>query len=229
MRIPRLKTVLLSIVLLNSLAIIIAIAQSLIFDKTPGYYFRERAFITYISGIQLFIITYITYKIRQIIARNSNLSRQNRRFWTIITVGSLFLAIDEMLEIHERLDELFHYLLAREPTLITDLIDDIIVGSYVIFALIILIKNYQYIKLFKSSFFWFKIGFVLSFSMVFLDIITNNTIILDNFIYNSEQLQSVSSWLSVVEESSKLIAEGMFIVGFCHCWHIVHQLSRLKY
>ena len=229
-KLPQVKTVFFSILFLNSLAIAIAIAQSIIFDKTPGYYFRERAFVTYVSGLQLLAITYITYRIRQITIKNHHFLQQNSQFWTMVTVGFLFLALDEMLEIHERIDLLIHDLLAMEPTSVTDMIDDLIVGMYLLFALIILVKNYQQIKVFKQSFSWFKVGLGLSLLMIILDLTTNNTLIIEKFISDPQKSRLIGSWISVGEETCKLLAGGMFAVGFCHCWHIAHnRLSKIEY
>lgn len=50
--------------------------------------------------------------------------------WAIIASGFLFLAADEVLRIHENLDQLIHYVFGLKETNLTDRIDDLIVGMY---------------------------------------------------------------------------------------------------
>lgn len=223
------KTVFLLVLLFNSLAIFVAIALALLLGKPPSIYFQETSLICWVSWIQLLAIAYIThktYKITQKIALGN--FRQKQRFWRLISIGFLFLAVDEVLQIHERTDKLLHYILNLQETAVTDLLDDIIVACYVIVALIFLARNYPIIKQYKKSFVWFIIGFGLTFLMVVLDLLTNNHVILENFINDSERLKVISSWLKTVEDSAKIIAEGMFLVGFYHCWKIAQKFTRLK-
>jgi hypothetical protein len=57
------------------------------------------------------------------------------RFWIVQASLFLFLAVDELFRVHERLDRLVHYLLGlndRHP--VTDHLDDAIIGLYALVA-----------------------------------------------------------------------------------------------
>ncbi len=85
------KIVFLSVLLLNSLAIGLAIGQSLIFNKPIEHNFEEAAFITFFSGLQLLAITYINHKINKEIDRTHNIFVvKSKRLWRTITISFLF-------------------------------------------------------------------------------------------------------------------------------------------
>lgn len=213
---------LLIILFLESLAITVAIAQALILDISPKTYFGEvdrGGFITYISGLQLLIAGVLSGLICPIVKSTQQLYK-SRWFWLVVALGCLFLALDDMVEIHESLDYLLHQLLQIEATDLTDLIDDLIVGGYLVLFLIYVAFQWQAIQAFSRSFGWFKLGFILTAVMVVLDMLSNNTLFISKLTDDQEMISLVQDWLGVIEDSAKIFAEGMFIVGIYHCKQI---------
>lgn len=89
--------------------------------------------ITIVSAIQLLATSMITWKIYK--TRSSqHPSYHHITFsyfvWAIVAAGFLFLAIDEVVEIHEGIDKLIHKVFQIKETGLTDRIDDLIIGVY---------------------------------------------------------------------------------------------------
>ncbi|MEL7409629.1 MAG: hypothetical protein AAFN00_22230, partial [Cyanobacteria bacterium J06558_2] len=197
------------ILFLNSLAITVAITQAVILDKSPQFYFEEighGGYITVISALQLLITGVISGLIFRIVKYTRKLHK-TRFFWLIVALICLFLAVDDVLGIHESLDRWFHNLLQLQVTELTDLVDDLIVGSYLIGFLIYVACQWQVIQAFNPAFGWFKAGFILAAVMVLLDILSNNTLFISQVIDDQALIRQIREWLGVVEDSAKIFAE----------------------
>ena len=212
---------------LETLAVTLAVTGAIALDKSPKYYFGEidrGGFITYISCLQLLIAALLSWKIYKIVRFSPRLNK-NSWFWLIITIGLFFLALDDGVGLHEQIDRWLHDLINLEETDISDLIDDLIVGGYLVLFLIYVATQWQAIKIFRQSFVFFKIGLILSVAMVLLDILSNNRLFV-SMVSDSYTIQStIQDWLEVLEDSVKIFAEGMFIVGIYKCWQIVRSLN----
>ena len=104
--------------------------------------------------------------------------------------------------------------------------DDLIVGGYLVVFLIYVVSQWQSIKIFHSSFNWFKLGFVLTAVMVVLDMASNNTLFVSMVTDDNALASNLQQWLGVIEDSVKIFAEGMFIVGIYKCWQIAKTVSN---
>ena len=204
---------------IESLIVAIAIAKALSRELSPAHYFGENRLATDASCIQLIIasvlagITFWTIK-------RAELKFKHAGFWLLVSLGLLFLAVDDAYEIHERLDLWLHVQLQIEQTDFTDLADDLIVGGYLLIFLGYVARQWRSLQVFRRSFIWFKIGLALALVMVILDLVGNNDYFISLVIEKPSRIEAIEQWLGAVEDSFKLFAEGMFIVGIYHCWQI---------
>ena len=224
----KVKQVLLIVLFIESLAITIAITKALVLGISPKTYFGEvdrGGFITYISCLQLLVAGMMAMIISRVVKSAQQL-RNSRWFWLTVSLGLLFLTLDDLFGIHEYLDYLLHELFQFQETEISDLADDLIVGGYLVVFLIYVVSQWQSIKIFHSSFNWFKLGFVLTAVMVVLDMASNNTLFVSMVTDDNALASNLQQWLGVIEDSVKIFAEGMFIVGIYKCWQIAKTVSN---
>ena len=204
---------------LESLLIAIAIAKALNRNLSPAHYFGEDRLITDVSCVQLLIaavLSLITF-CRVKFSSNPEL-KKNGWFWLIVSFGLVFLAFDDAYEIHEYIDFWLHSAFKIQQTDLTDLADDLIVGGYMLIFLAYVAFKWNTIQIFRSSFGFFKIGLVLTAVMVVLDILSNNDYFISLVIDNATIAKLTEQWLSAIEDSAKIYAEGMFIAGIYQCW-----------
>ena len=208
------KWVLLLVLFIESLATTLAIKSAIATAQPPDIHFKEKGFITHLSFAQLLFAGILAGNIYATIKHSPNIKlAKNALLWLIISLGLVFLALDDILSIHEQIDSLTHDLLRIEETDITDLIDDLIVGLYLLVFLVYIFFQRQTIGLFKPSFVFFLMGFGLTIIMIIFDIVSNNSLFTSVFIKDAAQEYIFRQWLSALEDSAKILAEGMFIVG----------------
>lgn len=223
------KQLLFIVLFLETLAITIAISLAISANKSTSHYFGEGTFITYFSCFQLLVVTVLSWMIFRQEKQSSELQLlKNTGFWLIVSLGGFFLALDEALSIHEQLDKWMHSLLKVEETMVTDLADDFIVGFYLILALIYVASQWQTLKIFRSSFTYFKIGFILGGVMVVLDILSNNYLFVSMVTDDAALMRDMLNGMKILEESAKLIAEGFFLTGVYQCWRQVKSMNSPK-
>lgn len=209
---------------LESLTVTFAISSALISGDSPELHFREEGFITYVSCMQLAIAAIVAGQIFVMTKQTENRElAKSRNFWLFSSLGLLFLGLDDAFEIHERLDLWLHDLLNIRETMLTDLADDLIVGGYLVLFLVYILSQWQTIKLFKSSFVFFKGGFILAIAMIILDIASNNNFFASLIFNDSDLVRASRQWLGTIEDSAKIFAEGMIIVGLYCCRQIVKR------
>ncbi|MDJ0569032.1 MAG: hypothetical protein QNJ53_08275 [Pleurocapsa sp. MO_192.B19] len=221
------KQVLFKILFLESLTVTLAIAGAIAFGKTPDIHFQDEGFVSVVSCVQLLIAAFLSWKIFQLARCSQQIKLyQNRHFWLIISLGLIFLALDDAIGIHEQIDFWLHDLFRIQETDITDLADDLIVGGYLILFLIYIAFKWQTIQLFKRSFGLFQLGFVLTLVMVVLDMASNGDYFTLLIIDDVAQALALKLWLRALEDSVKIFAEGMFIVAIYQCWQIAKLMTN---
>ncbi|WP_036481583.1 hypothetical protein [Myxosarcina sp. GI1] len=222
------KKILFITLFIESLVVTIAIAGAVILDRSPTTYFSEidrQGYVTYISCLQFAIAAILAWQIFRI-AKTPRKLAKSRFFWLVSSIGLLFLALDDIFEIHEHIDLWLHNLLAIEETKLTDLADDFIVGGYLVFLTIFVAFQWRNLKIFQPSFIFFKLGFVLTLAMVMLDIFSNNNLFISMMTDDPTLELSIQQWVGAIEDSIKIFAEGMFIVGIYGCWQIANSLRK---
>lgn len=218
------KKVLYKILFLESLTVTFAISTALMAGDSPKYHFREEGFITYVSCLQLAIAAIVAGQIFITLRKTSHWQlARSKSFWLFSSLGLLFLGLDDAFEIHERLDLWLHDLLNIKETMLSDLADDLIVAVYLLLFLIYILNQWQVIKQFKSSFVFFKAGLILAVVMIVLDITSNNKLFISLIFDDSDLIEAIKEWLGTIEDSAKIFAEGMIIVGLYRCRQIVKK------
>ena len=220
------KKVLYKVLFIDSLLVTFAISSAIAVGDSPDLHFREEGFLTYVSCLQLLIAATISFKIFGIIknSQNPKLS-SNKIVWLVITLGLLFLAFDDAFKIHEKIDDSLHHVLNIPETNITTLLDDLIVGAYILIFLIFIAFQWKTIQLFKPSFIFFQAGFVLTVIMVILDLASHNSYVASLMTDDAERIQSLKEWFGAWEDAAKIYAEGMFIVSVYRCRQIAKSIN----
>ena len=219
------RQVLFVLLFLESVVIAIAIAKAITRDLSPAHYFGENGLVTDASCIQLAIASMLAFATFWSVKHSHN-SRliKNSWFWLVVSCGLVFLAFDDAYEIHEHLDLWLHRVLQVQQTDLTDLADDLIIGGYLLVFLVYVALKWRSLQIFKRSFTFFKIGFGMTVLMVILDMAGNNDYFILLVVEDLTKARLLEQWLGVLEDSLKIIAEGMFIVGIYQCWQIARSL-----
>lgn len=182
-----------------------------------GKYFGEHCPITWVSLAQLLIISGLSWRIFKLYKVKLNL--HNRRsphtIWAIIALAFLFLFCDEMFGIHEALDRFIHWGFNIKETPLTDRLDGILIGVYGLVGIASLHYYREELKNYIVIYPFLLIGFVLLFASVGLDILAEQNDIIHNIVVHEQ--------LSVIEESFKVLSEGIFLVGFYQCLQITRR------
>ena len=203
---------------LNLVAVTGAILISISLGQKVSSEFGEGGFITYFSGIQLFILSHLCYKVFRLRSQSVKAPwRSSIAIWGIMSLGFSFLALDDLLMIHEWFDKVIHSIGQIEETGVTDRIDDLIVGLYGLIAIGLIVHYRHELKKYRKVGSYVVAGFVFLFLMVGIDALTNRDDILE-LMFPSEMMRTVKTWDSVVEESFKVFSEAFFIVAAYRCY-----------
>ncbi|MEO0771164.1 MAG: hypothetical protein AAFY72_17370 [Cyanobacteria bacterium J06649_4] len=224
--IPSYNGLLLKVLSLNIAAIVITVALSAPFDKVYRQ-FEDGGFITYFSVIQLFILSHFAYKIFKVRSQSfPHPWRSSIAIWAIMSLGFSFLALDDLLMIHEWLDKVIHGIGQFEETAVSDRLDDVIIGFYGLVSIGGLVHYRKEIKKYRAVLPLVVIGFVLLFATVGIDILTNRDDILSTM-FSPETTANMMYWMVVPEEGLKLLSEAFLIVAI-HTCHIIAKSLRQK-
>lgn len=220
------------VLFLQSLAISLGIWGAIAAGYSPKAYFEEGGYLTILSCLQLLGAAILSRKIFLTIQDSTkSILIQNGLFWQVVSWGLFYLTIDDAFQIHEYLDKLIHsllnILLDFEETSVSDLADDIIVGGYLLLFLVYVAKEWQTVRIFKRSFVYFQIGFVLTVVMITFDAASNNYLFVSMLTDDPDRQTLMRVWFGIFEDSMKIYAEGLFLVGIYKCWRIV-KLDRLR-
>lgn len=176
------------------------------------YYFSEKSFITHQSAFILVTLHVYCGLIFEAEYTSNQAHKQPGHSipWALMSLGFLFLAFDEVMQFHERLDVAIHHWLSIQENGVTDRLDDVII---LLFALIGMFMLYYYrgtLLKYRVAIPYLTVGFGLALLMVGLDIVTNRPdIIADKATLNA---------MKVLEELSKVFAELSFLLGVNKCW-----------
>lgn len=216
------------VILLNLLAIFATIAIATPFDKLYRQ-FEDGGFITYFSVIQLFILSYFTCKIFKIRSQDYPTSpwKSPVAIWGILSLGFSFLALDDLLMIHEFIDKTIHKVWQIEETGLTDSIDDGIIALYAIAAVAVLVSYRHELKKYRTVLPAVLIAFALLFAMIVVDAVTNRNETLE-ILFSAQTVEGIQDWIFTVEDGLKLLAEGFYIIAAHACLPIAQQLHSRR-
>jgi len=210
---------------LNLIAVIVAILLSIPFERSVGHEFGEGGLITYFSAIQLFILSRFCYKVFRLRSHSVKAPwRSSIAIWGIMSLGFSFLALDDLLMIHEWFDKVIHGVAQIEETGLTDRIDDLIVGLYGLIAIGLLVYYRHELKRYRKVGPYVVAGFAFLFLMVGVDALTNRNDVL-KLVFPREIMRTITTWDAVLEESLKIFSEAFLIVAAYLCYRKAQQLN----
>jgi hypothetical protein len=144
--------------------------------------------------------------------------------WALMAAGFLFLAVDELFEIHEQVDRAIHSLFGITETSLTDRIDDLLVLLYLLIGLAAVCIARSELWRYRRTLPFFAAGFGLALAMVVLDVLTNDVDLLRMFVPRA-YLGSVFLWAIVAEDVLKVVAEAFFLLGFIQTLQITRRMD----
>jgi hypothetical protein len=218
LRFPNLVTLL--FLSIDSIAVAVAVGRAIYLERPITRYFHENGYITRLSLIQLLIaagIAWIVFKL-SLGEFKFNGWRSPSALWFIIASGFLFLAVDEMFELHEDVLQVAIFnAFNLKRNFITVRINDFIVLLYGLVGVGLI---YLYLPTIKQSrnrqmLRHLVVGFALFLVMVIIDVLGNRKEIpFLSHLFPTFTNVSLRRSLHVIEEVFKLFSEAFFIGGF---------------
>lgn len=165
--------------------------------------FAETSPITDLSALQLSFCSVVSITIPFILSKKKGkLETVEWLVWLALALGFIFVALDDKLMFHERIDQAIHSWFQLKETRISDGIDDLIVGAYGACGMIFLLLNRKYFIFSKRLIICSKYAISLLFLMVLCDM---------RDVYGSGGL--IREALTLMEEWAKIFGGGLFLVG----------------
>ena len=121
-----------------------------------------------------------------------------RRLWFLVSGAFVFLALDDYLLIHERIDKRIHKIFQIRETQFTDALDSVIVLLYGVAAIAVVAVFRHFLKQYPGSFAYLGVAFFFLLSTIVLDLVY-----IDVPINNA-----------YLEESCKVLSEYFFLLAF---------------
>ena len=222
-----LPLVLFSFVLLICSALVVAILSfaGVYFHESLKYFFYEGRFGTFypaallgLSSLSCFFLHVrdtpsLLYVFRQ------PLARKNIWFWCGFAFA--YLSLDDLLEIHEKIDIKLHHwmdaLFGIKENAATDKLDDLIVAVVLAAGIWFLLRNKKMIAAYPAmlAFYVFACGLVAL--MVVVDFLTNGGFLL-KLLIGKNLYSDLKDFLMVVEESLKIFACSFILLGSVSPW-----------
>ncbi len=176
--------------------------------------FGERGFITFLSSAQLLAIAGLNYQIFRVKKAASQTAKPSaHRLWQLLALGFVFLAADEFFAIHEVTDLFIHDVFHLEETVMTDRIDDVIVGLYGLVGLAMVWTHRREFFVSAPAINFLKTGFGLMGVMVLIDFMTNDQLFFYRF-FQPTTAEFIDTALYNLEDSLKILAEASLILAF---------------
>lgn len=185
---------------------------------------KEASFITWVSFSQLLITSIFCWKIFK------QRGKKGEAFlWLLISIGFLFLSIDEVARIHENMDSIIHKkLFHMKETALTDRLDDLIIGVYALIGISVLYSFRNELKKFKQALPYLITSFLLILLMIITELISNRYDFLPYLLKNEDVAKGVYQVCKVGEEAFKLFAEALLATAFYYCLVISKKLKPLS-
>lgn len=221
------------VVAFNLLLIVFTVAHGLLKTGNPSRYFGEHRYTTYISSAQLLTIgvfAFLTFrKRRQVVAPEAEkrgLFRSPVLVWLLIASGFAFLAVDEVAELHERMDKVIVKALDLPRTPLTERIDDAILASYGLIGLAVLwICRREILPFRRVMLKPLAAGFVCLFIGVLCDTAAHD----DHFFHwltgDLAAAKALNGWFSAAEGAFTLLPEGLFLAAFYAAWKNAERIG----
>jgi hypothetical protein len=212
-----------TILVANLLIVAVAVLLGLMTNGKPSRYFGEGRFTTAISCVQLLAVAF--FSIRMFLKRRSVTPKgrpmSGAGVWALIAMGFVFLAADEVFQIHERLDDMIHGALALRETPWTDRLDDAIIALYGTIGVAVLWLFRNEISSFREIRRPLWGGFFCLSLSVICDTVSNEDHFLVWLCGNVVTANQLNAWVSVGDGACTLLGEGFFLAAF----YLSHQTA----
>jgi hypothetical protein len=210
----------------NTLLITFAIALGLAKTGNPSRYFGEGRFTTAFSCFQLLLTAMFAGRIFAVRRAAATMRgfRAGYWVWLLVSVGFVFLALDDALQIHEKIDhwigDIFH--LKHGPW--KDRIDDAVIGAYGFIGLGVLWTFRGELRQFRVMLKPLGYGFGCLCASIICDTLSNN---LGVFLWltrgDRPLARKLDGWFSVGDGAFTLLAEGLFAAAFLIAWRVARR------
>ena len=217
---------LLTLVYVDFLTVLLAIGLGFALHHSPTAYTGEGEPITWLSFVHLLVTSALAWEVfsrRTGGSVRGNVWRSPTFVWLLIALGFLFLAIDEIVAIHESVDHLFHRTFQIEETGLSDRLDDVIVLGYGLIGVGVLYAYRGELVRYKSALPLVMCGFVLFVFMSLLDALVNRD---DVFLFlgiSQEGSYALAIWIGGVEEGLKILAEAALLGATYTCVFLTQE------
>jgi len=194
---------------------ITCIVLSILSGDTPEEYFQEGRFMTWLSSINLAILSGISLCSFFVLTyQKPHIKNKKLVLVVLCSAGFVFLSADDWFKIHENLDFMIHEKCGIKETSLTDRLDDLIVLIYGIAGISV---TYLFCKSFwneRKTKIWLLISIILFLIMVMIDFVSNDDYLYKYFTDNRNLDYKIGMILSVIEDSCKDLAETALIISF---------------
>ena len=214
------------IVAFNLIVIVLAILLGLLKSGNPSRYFGEGRFTTFWSATQLLAIAGLSWLIFIRRHRPATLEpngapwfRRVHCVWLLMAVGFVFLAADELFELHERMDRFIIRGLDLPRAPLTDRLDDAIMASYGLIGLAVLWLSRRELVSFQRVMRGPMIaGFICLFLGLLCDTASNDDAFFHWLTGDLPLAKKLNGWFSAFEGALTLLPEGLFTAAFYAAW-----------
>lgn len=201
---------------------VIIILYTIFTFKNLSHHFGEHGLITYLSFYQLLFSSFLALLIFNVRKHTKN----KELIWIIICLGFLFMAIDEVNEIHENIDFGLKFNLTINGSNLLIKIDDLLIGIFAITGITLFFIFSTEIKIFKEAIPYFIVIFVFTFIMILIDLPESRTNIIFFFLQDMFLARKYGYWINITEEVLKLLIEGLIIGTFLYCHNTAIKLKK---
>jgi len=147
--------------------------------------------------------------------------------WAFFSAGFVYLALDEVLRIHERMDDWIHALFRMEKSVWSVRIDDGILILYVVVGLTMLSAYRHSLKKFLKSWPFSLSGFFVVAIMMAADFAGAYAQSLIRF-SGSAATSPFAVLLGIIEDSCKILVEDLFLSGYYKCHHLAFDAGTAR-
>jgi len=199
---------------------------ALALGEKPESAFGESGFVTDVHVVVLFLAAVfagLAFRARQASGRQPGGRRPRwwaapELFWALVAAAFVFLGIDEMARIHEGLDKRFHeYVLGHAATALSTRLDDALVGLYALGALAVCWYYRTEVLRVPGVSRILVVALALLLVDVVIDLLHHDDV-LEMLTDTYRDRTRLRSWLTVVEESIKVLSGSLFCFAFYFAW-----------
>lgn len=208
------------LVSLDLLAITLALGMGVVLHGDPRTYTGEGEPVTWLSFAHLLVtggLAGLVFRLRTHGRPPLRGWRDPRWVWLLLAVGFLFLAVDEVAELHESFDRSLHRSFGWQETGLSDRLDDAIVLGYGVLGVMVLYAYRTELAAYREVLPLVTCGVTLFVFMYGLDMVGNRADVFRAVGVPGEGIAILHSWTGGIEETLKLCAEAALLGSVYTC------------